>query len=150
MQIFNSISLILAIYGAIVSTILGINQILSYSKRLKIIIQYNAFYENMFLIIANISRRPITIMGLSANTSGGGPVPLNSMFRDDECLGEIFPFTIKPFETRNLKIHEFFSFDNETLSLTVYDIEGKAYSKFKKQIFNAKWGFVEKSTPPSN
>jgi len=139
----------IALYGAIVATVLGIIEICKGRKRLSIILEHIAFYETVQIIITNTSNRPITISSLSMETLiGEGEkahweiVPQNAIF--DRSEGNTIPLMIKLGESISLPLGHVLSNylleNNLSAKLTLYDSEGKKYTKFKARTFNAKWG----------
>jgi hypothetical protein len=64
MDIGEIIALVIAIYGSILATILGIREFLKERRNIKIILEYIYFYENGQITITNIVHRPITIPGI--------------------------------------------------------------------------------------
>jgi len=47
------IALILSIYGALISTAIGVSKLKEYRRNLKIYLEWQAFYEKCHLVIAN-------------------------------------------------------------------------------------------------
>ena len=58
MNILDSLTFILAIWGAILSTVLGLIIIREYSRNLKIHLDWRAFYERCHLVIGINGCRP--------------------------------------------------------------------------------------------
>jgi hypothetical protein len=62
------IALILAIYGSLLATVLGVREFLKERRHIKVILEYIYFYEKVQMIITNTGRRPITITGIGMET----------------------------------------------------------------------------------
>jgi len=150
LKINIDVELIIAIYGAILSTALLIYEILKERKKLSIILEHVAWYEKVQIIITNSGHRPITLTGMSmATLIGEGDeahwetVPQNSLF-DYEENSDPFPVTIKDGESISLQlglvITGYLLSNQMNAKLAIYDSEGKAYSDFETRTFDAKWG----------
>lgn len=61
MTTLELITLGLAIWGSILSSVLGVFKLLEYRISLKIYLEWQAFYERCHLVIVNKGRRPIVI-----------------------------------------------------------------------------------------
>jgi hypothetical protein len=61
MVALDLISILLAVWGVIISTTIGVYKILEYRRSLKIYLEWQAFIEKCHLIIANEGKRPVTI-----------------------------------------------------------------------------------------
>lgn len=147
METSDIISLSIALYAALVSTLLAIIKIRSNSKILKIVIDYVYFYETAYLRLINQSARPITIASIAMQTDRES-VPSNCMFIPDE--GEIrFPKMVPEYSSIQLHLEVVLSTyilqeKARNLSIQVFDIDGKVYSKYKIRGINGKWGDVDK------
>ena len=57
MDISDWLTLIIAVYGAVISSILGFRELNNEKRRLKIFIEYAAFYETPQMTIVNVGHR---------------------------------------------------------------------------------------------
>jgi hypothetical protein len=150
------ISIIIAVYGAAVSTILGIREVKRERRKVKIILEYVAFYEYGQLIVVNTGHRPITLVnfGMTVNKPlrEGNPnserfwddVPANAFFEGDEP----FPVTIQDGGQIAVKFSAVISpmiYDRETkIKLHLFDAEGNVYTEFERRLNNPQWGTLSK------
>jgi len=153
MSINDILILIIALYGAVIATILGIREIQGEKRRISVVLEYVAFYECTQITIINIGHRPITIteIGMAENVNPNGkeywqPVPRNAIF---ESLNEPFPATLTDGEHITLLLSNavgpsFFMDNGRLAKVFVYDVEGNVYTKFKTRIYNPKWGIYDK------
>ncbi|WP_068028467.1 hypothetical protein [Rhodoplanes sp. Z2-YC6860] len=127
-----SATLILAVYGAILSTVLGFITVFNFLKERRILsVEAHPSFETELahydFVIANISSRPLTIIDCAimnlAKTDEGGlqsdwgiePYVLKSLFGNDKTKKLILPRTLHPGEilivgTNSDQIIEQFSF----------------------------------------
>jgi len=144
----------IALYGALLSTWLFIHKIIKDRKKLSIILEHIAWYEQVQIVITNSGHRPITLTALAMKTVIGEgddshwePVPNNALF--DIINGDNpFPIFIKDGEAVSLPLGSVLS---EALlqnglqaRLVLFDSQGKEYSSFSSRTYNAKWGGYEK------
>jgi len=146
------LTLIIAIYGAVVATVLGIREFQRDKRKISIILEYITFYEYAQITMTNTGHRPITITAIKIAINQDGnwdQVPVSNLFELETSSDEtLFPFTIDDGEYKTLRLHslisEALSISPSNVKLSVYDIEGNVYSKFLARMFNPKWGFFEK------
>jgi len=146
MKISDIISLSIALYAALVSTILAIIKIRSNSKILKIVLDYYDYYENVYLLFINKSARPITIANISIDLDGD-PVPFPFMFEFDG-EGLCLPRTINAYSSVEFKLsgpvfNSIITEKAKNVSIKVFDIEGKVYSKYKIRQVNSRIGGIK-------
>jgi len=144
----------IALYGALLSTLLLIHKILKDRKKLSIILEHVAWVERFQIIITNSGSRPITLTGVCMNVmlseddiSHWETIPQMDLFDSSEKAYP-FPVTISAGEAIALPLEATISGyhlkNKETVMLSVFDSEGKEYSNFKTRNYDAKWGFYGK------
>lgn len=141
------ITIFIAIYAALLSTVLGVRELLKEKRKLKIIIEDYPFYENGYLILLNIGNPKIIISDVSFMVAGE-PAPANVIF-DISSLDLPFPCIIQSGDFVKLPLSGIiFSALRENkndVKIGVFDIEGNIYDKFIVNSHNPKWGYVAKS-----
>ena len=87
------VTLIVAVYGALVSTVLAIRELRKDKRRILIILEYVVLVEQAHLTITNVGHRSTTITGIemwSYSDQGGRSVPervpRNALFASDAPL----------------------------------------------------------------
>ncbi len=139
-------TLILSIYAALVSTIGLIEKILSYSKKLKVIIEEGAFDNVSHLVLVNYGRRPITIKEI-ALTIGLEPVPRNYMFEYGNNEDNNFPIVLDQYQSRRVQfggvVSSMLSPLDQKVQLCLTDIEGKTFTRFTRRVVDTRWGYIE-------
>ena len=142
-------TLILSIYAALVSTIGLIEKILSYSKKLKVIIEEGAFDNVSHLVLVNYGRRPITIKEI-ALTIGLEPVPRNYMFEYGNNEDNNFPIVLDQYQSRRVQfggvVSSMLSPLDQKVQLCLTDIEGKTFTRFTRRVVDTRWGYIEKKS----
>lgn len=140
--------LIIAIYGALLSTALLIYELLKHRKRLSIILQHVAWYETINIIITNTGHRPVTLTSLSMEVfipdqSFWEPVPQTVLF-SEKMATDVFPTTIIVGDSISIPLGPILTQDllknRLNAKIIICDSEGKEYSNYKAQIYDAKWG----------
>ena len=130
-------ALVVAIYAAIAPVIRD------EAKKLTMYVELIYFEERRQLILINSGKRPITIWTISATPSDGyDPIPSNALF---EAVDLEFPLVLEPNGSFALPLSSIpFEGDKGDPIITVYDIDGKAYSGYSKRTKNAKFGGLGK------
>jgi hypothetical protein len=150
------ITIILAIYAALLSTVLGVIEILKNTKQLDIVIKTGTHTGKTEIIILNNSVKPIVIIDISCilclpkdRREGFMPLPKNAIFANIEDLAK-FPFTLHEGESQIFVLGECitkeynpFTKERRNLSFTLYDANGKQYSKVQYLTSNDRYGIVE-------
>jgi len=147
-------TLILAMYGAGVSTALAIKELGELRRRIKIILEYIAFEERARVRVINVGQRPITIreIGLSVYFIDGEnkhweDVPMDGKYSSLQD-GDNLPKTIEDGEEIVLNLSEIIGGmllnNNMNAKINIYDVEGHNYKKFERLIYDPKWGKYEK------
>jgi hypothetical protein len=152
MTLVDILTLSIAAYGAVVASILGLREIQRENRRLKIILEYMAFFEFSQITIINVGHRPVTISGLSAeNTVGhtetGKPVletvPQNALFAD-ASEGAFFPVTLADGEHISIPLAGSSGLvpplAKDSAKIIIYDVEGNVYDEFSQRVYDAKFG----------
>jgi hypothetical protein len=146
------LTLILATYGAVVSTVLGIRAIQRDRRRVKLILEYVLFYERAQIIIINVGHRPLTIseIGMQIKLKQNGndywdSVPRNSLFaRRPDDAGDPLPAVLDDGQHLSIPLSDSVSNNlyenNMEARVVVYDVEGNAYEKFTTRLHHTKWG----------
>jgi hypothetical protein len=149
-----SIELLIAIYGAILSTILGIRELLKERKNVTIILEYVTWQERVNLVITNSGHRPVTLTGLTMETivpdSEGThweTVPQGALISTSQTQTS-FPVKIEDGDSISLPlgpvVSEYLIDNHLNAKILVFDSEGRKYSKFDSMIHDAKWGGISK------
>ena len=146
----DQIALIIAGYGALLSTFLFIQKLLKEKRKISIVLEHIAFYTRVQVIITNTGHRPITLTHMKMRVGVGDedaeigePVPQNALI-DEELNEKTFPVTISDGESLAILLSSVVSQmlleNNFRTRLIVYDSEGHEYTKFKTRTYNPKWG----------
>jgi hypothetical protein len=129
----------LAIYGAVLSTILGVRELIKERRRLLIFLQYGEFGDNYSIIITNIGHRPITLLDISMEIPRER-VPQSIITQFDDP----FPVTLSDGQHIIIRLSPKLSNEiyqaKENIRIAVYDTENRTYSKLKKLSHNEKFG----------
>lgn len=144
----NGLTIGLAIYGAVLSTINLINTIWKNHKKVKIFLEYVTYYERYQLRVINNGHRPISISNIFVGPeSPGVPVLASDMFSFEEGKDIKFPFTIQDGGQVVFSLSDFLNEEirniNMNAKIEVY-AEGKTYSNYEKLMFNPKYGYYGK------
>lgn len=146
----------IAIYGAIVSTVVGvlfgIFEYMKYKRKIGVYLEYMAFYEHYRLVVINTGFRPITITSIQINLVikkdgkpvGIDPVPAGSMFMGEDDYKKL-PNTLKDGEHIVFYLSEtlsstFLPDSEEGIEVYVFDAEGTKYQNDEAKLFNPKYG----------
>ncbi len=138
---------IIALYAAVVSTLLVFNEIRRKSKILKIVIDYEFFSDTGYLKLINQSERPITIASVTMQLNEDR-VPGSNMFViDEETIN--FPYILDEYNSVQIKLigqitNYIINKKAKNFSIKVFDIEGKVYSKYKIRGVDERWGDIYK------
>ena len=141
MTTYEKFATFIAIYAAVLSTGLFFNTVSENRKKLKIILEYIAFYNTMRIILINNSKRPITIENVSMKLDHD-PVPKNSLFASEYN----FPIKINGFDSYTIYLDEIIanfyldsSASTKNITIIVDDIDNHSFTKFSFRIFNPKF-----------
>src|SRR5215211_4322317 len=137
------LTLIIAGYGALLSTFLALRQWWQGRKRIRIRLNYVAFLELAEITITNIGYRPITITGIELHPEGSDMVPSNSLLSTRAEPTQPLPATISDGEHIMLPLSDvvtdILNRNGMKTSIRVHDAEGRTYSKYKTGRRNPKW-----------
>lgn len=142
----DMVTLILAGYGAVVSTILGIRELQRDRRRISVILEYVVWCERAQITITNVGHRPITVTEIGMEVEGER-VPRNALFAP-EVEREPLPVTLGDGEYITLPlsgvIGEIFRKTGMPARVSVYDVEGNVYKRFRTRVYDPKWGHYSK------
>jgi hypothetical protein len=136
------LTLILAGYGALLSTLLALREWRNGRRRIRIRLDRVHFYEIAQLTITNVGYRPVTITGIEIIPKGRPAVPSNSLL-SPRFESTPLPATINDGEHITLPLADVVSdqlnANGMKATLKVYDSEGRTYRKYKTGTRNPKW-----------
>ncbi len=147
MGVSDPLTIIIAAYGAIVSTILGIRELRKERRQISVILEYVDVMEKVQVTIVNSGYRPITITGISMALPMAGPslekVPSGILF-SDELDKWPFPVTLTDGQHISLLLSDDLTDSivraKMDIKLKVFDAEGNIYSKYKIMRYDTKGG----------
>lgn len=139
------LSVIIALYGAILSTYLWKQRSI---RRLSIYLEFVSYYGRYRLQITNSGYRPVTVQDIAlevldnkGNVVEG--VPLNARFYEEADELKI-PTTLKDGHTVTLNLSEQLSrqllLEKRQLNVRVFDSDGNEYSRQGIRVYDGKWG----------
>lgn len=148
------VTLGIAIWGAIVATILAIREMTKDKRKLKIILEQLQFQSVYQIIITNTGFRPITIQDIQVFAATTYGDRTRDTPWDEEYNYPKFPFKLEDSESVTFRLTTYMNSyirDNKYhLNIVVYDGEGRTYTKYAKGEYNEKWGYHQlKSNMPS-
>jgi hypothetical protein len=145
METKDFFTLILAVYGAAVSSYLGFKEIQRNRKSVRIILEYVTHFEHAQIIIVNSGVRPVTITQLFLEIEKTGEhnykfwfrVHEGSLYKNEE-YNHSFPFTLTDGQHKILILSENASAEvvYGKTRIIVYDAEGNTYEKYKRRLYN--------------
>jgi hypothetical protein len=140
----DDITLLLAVYSAVLSTILALKEITKERKFLKIILQYNEFGAWYSIVCTNVGHRPITLVNISIVIPGQDAMPRNALYG----LNDLFPVTLEDGDhcsfKLSLEISEYIYKVDGKIKIYLYDADGKSYTKYERISHNEKFGTYKK------
>lgn len=153
MNTSDVIVILIAVYGAALSTILGIREFTKDRRHIKVVLEHHLFSNVICLRIVNTGHRPVSISNVSFSCKLlvsknprkfiESPVPAASVF--DSSSSPDFPLLFNDGQMQTFQLSEVLSEDiinsGWRVRLTVTDGDGNNYHKFEKRIFNEKWGW---------
>jgi len=140
------LTLIIALYGALISTILGVREIRKERRKISVYFVYEVWSNLYSITITNIGHRPITLIDLYLKLPDGREVPTNVIMNGHkgEEQGWNFPVTLSDGEQIAIRIPTLVSKEIGELkgkvAIKVYDAEGNNYNKYKRIERDAKSG----------
>jgi hypothetical protein len=145
-----SLELIIAIYGAVLATILAVIEIRKERKKITIILEYVTIYERAQILITNSGHRSITLTNMTMKTKikdregmHWEAVPQNALYDTANGMSP-FPLTIKDGESVSIPLGTVvtdYLLENKLMTnLAIFDSEGNSYTKYEPKILDGKWG----------
>jgi hypothetical protein len=153
MSTSDVLTLIIALWGAVISTILGIRELRKEKRNLWVVLERQVFVERFCVVITNIGYRPVTISSIfigwtpekKENNYPGEKIPASAMVdpEDDEKL----PITLEDGQSIVLRVGQILSdmatSKNLRLGVIVYDSQGKKYQLNERRMYNPKHNIYE-------
>lgn len=149
---FDWLTLAIAVWGAILSTVVYIQKKTKEQRKIKVIIEEQLFQGRHLFIITNTGFRPITIQDIHVFVEDKH----GDLSRDtpwDNAQSPCFPFTIDDGESKTFLLTEYmtgFIRDKKYhLKISVTDGEGNIYRKYSEAQHNEKyhWHAKKDKTP---
>ncbi|CAN5701288.1 hypothetical protein BH24ACT22_BH24ACT22_09290 [soil metagenome] len=151
MSLEDILILIVAVYGAGLSTLLAVREIRKGNRRVRIFLEYIVLYESARIVITNVGYRSISITGLEMQMhtmqedDKFEQVPSNSLFSDQVSKDELLPRTISDGEHIVLPLSDpvsrLLSENGMRAIIKIHDAEGREYRKYETRWHNPKWGY---------
>lgn len=148
-----TIELAIAIWGAVISTILGVIRIFENRSKIKIRLTHITFYETQEMYVTNLSKHPITVKEVGIrrilskkemlNADPFSSLPIFPTL--DESADKVFPKRLEEGESIRFK----FSIDMDEIydkgrfQSFVKDTSGKEYSTKEVYLYNGKHHYEE-------
>jgi hypothetical protein len=154
------LTLIIALWGALISTILGIRELRKDRRSLKIILESVNWVETFRILITNTAERPITIteinLSIDDKTGGGEDLIRPGVYWEEEYHqppalplklndGELAIFWISQIVSSSIRESR-----SKRLLIKVYDAEGRVYSKYSQGHYDPKWEYRSGRYKPPN
>lgn len=147
------ITLIIAIWGAILSTFLAVRELLKEKRSITIILSFVCWLEQYKITIINNGRRPVTIseIGIEIGSKTKGSILIPSSILFDQVQGgssPTLPLVLTDGESVEFFLSHFFDEQLRTNKdfqpyIFVYDAEGNVYKKFKYSEHNPRYGVIK-------
>ena len=149
------ITLAIAIYGAFISTILGVKELRRERRSIKIMLQHVYPQEWATVVVVNNGFRPVTIESIGLSIQGEDPkyknhyenIPFEGLIASDETRGN-FPLPCKLDDGESVEIFlsdlirdEVFG-EQRKAKIYITDAEGNVYTKYKTMFKEARRGFI--------
>jgi len=148
MPILDWLTFAIAIYGAIVATLLGIREIRREEKKVALFFILHEWEGAYSINVTNIAHRPITIIDMLLSV-GGETIPKNILeFGEVEQIIFEWPLPVTltdgQFVTIRIpyNISRLISDQDKKVEIIVYDAEGKTYSEYKRLSYSSKYGAI--------
>jgi len=141
------ITLVIAIWGAVISTLLAIREIKKENRNIKIILYYVYWMEKHKISITNINQRPITIVEINLSIRNVALERRSAFFsHENGYVPPEFPVTLTDGQTVEFDLSPYItdhlSNPKVKLRIKVYDAEGKVYTKYEKAVHDIKQGWI--------
>jgi hypothetical protein len=148
------ITLFIAGWGAILSTLLAIREVLKEKRNIKITLFKIHWMETYKISITNTGHRPITLseVGLLIKNKGKGPhLPIRSsaLFASTEgYLPPDLPLILSDGQTVEFHLSEYIATElgnkENRLLIFIYDSEGNVYSKYRNAEYDPRYAYINK------
>lgn len=151
--VIGILALVLALYGAGLSTYLAI---LERRRKIKVFLEFALFTHRVGIVVTNVGSRPIKISAVgvairrSEDRNGGWEEIPAGAFVDPEMSMKKLPTVLTDGESITLMLSRatgdilfdkvYVNSENRNVRITVQDTEGKSYTDYKVRTFNEKWG----------
>lgn len=158
MSLLDVATIIVATYGALLSSYLGYRELSKNKRKIKIILEHVYWEERFQITVVNIGYRPITIAGIAIaipyeNYDGYMPLPSEFILGNDP-----FPETLLDGASMVIRLsNEILDVYSYALSnkeykpkITVFDAEGNKYTKYGRQDLDVKWQAINKEKKMEN
>jgi hypothetical protein len=144
MESYEKWTLIIATWGAVISTVLAILKIIDQKKKIKIYLSFIEFEEAYKITVVNTSLKPFEVidicLGINWQKKGEyDPIPSNARFT--EVVD--FPLILEAGHSISYYLNPNYFDDllrGSFLSIEVFDSEGNSYNKYTKNYHNIKYG----------
>lgn len=144
------VAIFLGLYGTVLSTILAIREWKKEEKQIRIFLDHIYWAEKFQLTIVNVRHRPITIIEVGAEMYDKKKKFVSRLMGEqilDVTKPSPFPVTLGDGEYVNIPLSEQFPAsgfavedeENITVRISVYDSEGKIYTKYKRRAHDTRW-----------
>lgn len=148
-RFLNIITLVIAVWGALLSTILAFREAFKDKRKLRMLLEYVTGTNLYRLVITNVGHRPITIEQIAFAFDVKAPVlslvRKDLMWSDEEDhLPPQLPLTLDDGELAifhiSRMVSEAIDRPNQILRIKVFDAEGQAYSKYSVGEYDPGYG----------
>jgi hypothetical protein len=157
----ETLTLIIALWGGVLSTILAIRELMKDRRSLKIIFESVHWIETFRILITNTAERPITITGINLaleDKEGRGVDqirPSAYWATEGSYAPPALPLSLKDGELAIFWLSEILSNEihqnkNTHIEIRVYDAEGHVYSKYSEGQYDPKWEYRSGKYKPPN
>jgi hypothetical protein len=146
--------LTIAIWGAILSTILAIREVSRERRKISITLFKISWMESYKISITNTGHRPITIseISLTIKTKAKAPhSPIRASARFATAEGytpQKLPLILTDGQTAEFHLSEYVTHElsNELnkLLISVYDSEGNIYKRYRNSMHDPKYAYIDK------
>jgi hypothetical protein len=144
------LTLVIAAWGALIATILGVREILKDRRSLKITLESIHWMEAYRILLVNTGKRLITITEINLHILkdkhlGVGEVPKSAYWATEEGYEPPkLPLTLKDGEMAIFYIAEELGWEISKgghLKIKVFDAEGHTYSQYNEGEYDPKYGY---------
>ncbi len=144
MNFITALTAMLAVYGAVLSTVLGILELRKQRRQVSIILELHEFAYAFNITITNTGHRPITIVAMTVVIGPDRGAVRQGQLRTENDLPP-FPVTLTDGAYTRIGLSEGVSQDiaeqEDVVYISVYDAEGHEYTKYRRFTYNEKYGY---------